>query len=180
MSQHTKQLHGYLVEFDDARVLLQAAEQVRDAGYKKWDVHTPCPVHGLDEAMGIRPTILPWFVLGAGLTGFTVALAMQWWMNAIDYPLIISGKPMFSLPANIPVMFELTILFSAVCCVITLFVLNDLPTWFVPQFRSQRFKRATSDRFFIYVESADPKFDKEQTSRFLGALGGTAVEEVEE
>ncbi|MBN2328028.1 MAG: DUF3341 domain-containing protein, partial [Candidatus Omnitrophica bacterium] len=108
-----KKINGILVEFDNTIDLLEAAEKVRDAGYEKWDVHSPIPIHGMDDAMGIRPTILPWLVLGAGLTGLAAAVLMQWWMNAVDYPIIISGKPLFSLPANIPVAFELTVLFSA-------------------------------------------------------------------
>ncbi|MDX9752747.1 MAG: DUF3341 domain-containing protein [bacterium] len=178
--ENRKKLHGLLVEFDDSLQLLGAAAKVRDKGFKHWDVHTPCPVHGLDEAMGIKPTILPWIVLGAGLTGLGVAVLMQWWMNAVDYPYLISGKPLFSLPANIPVMFELTILFSAVTCVVSLFALNDLPKWFVPQFKSQRFRRVTTDRFFIYIDAADPKFHAQKTMEFAKTLGGLAVEEVED
>ncbi|MBD3266279.1 DUF3341 domain-containing protein [bacterium] len=180
MTNKQNNLYGLLVEFDDSLKLIDAAEKVRDQGYKQWDVHTPCPIHGLDEAMGIRPTILPWIVLVGGITGFAVAMWMQWWMNAIDYPLIISGKPFFSLPANIPIIFELTVLFSAIICVIGLFVLNDLPRWFSPLFKHPRFRRATSDRFFIFINAADPQFDRGKTQEFLNTLGGNAVEEVED
>src|SRR5687768_11541850 len=88
--------YGILAELTDPTALVKAARQVRDAGYTKWDAHSPFPVHGLDPAMGIKMTILPWIVLGAGLTGLGGALLMQWWMNAIDYQLVISGKPLFS------------------------------------------------------------------------------------
>jgi hypothetical protein len=97
------------VEFDNTIDLLEAAAKVRDAGYRKWDVHSPIPIHGMDDAMGIRPTILlGWYWVRT--VGMAVALLMQWWMNAFDYPILISGKPLFSLPANIPVTFELTVL----------------------------------------------------------------------
>ena len=113
-NSHTAEpLRALLVEFDSAGALLTAAEQVRDAGYRRWDSHTPFPVHGMDDAMGIKGTQLPFIVLGGGLTGLTLATLMQWWMNAVDYPFMISGKPLFGIPANVPVMFELTVLFSA-------------------------------------------------------------------
>jgi len=172
--------YGLLVEFSEVADVLRAAEQVRDAGYQKWDVHSPIPIHGMDGAMGIRPTILPWIVLGGGLAGVSSALLMQWWMNAVDYPIIISGKPFFSLPANIPIAFELTILFSAVAAVISLFALNGLPRWYHPLLNNARFRRFSTDKFFIVIEAADPRFDKQKTREFLSSLGGQAVELIEE
>jgi hypothetical protein len=171
---------GYLVEFTAVPQLLAAAEKVRDAGYTRWDCHTPFPVHGLNDAMGLRPTRLPWLVLGAGLTGAGLGLGLQWWTNAVNYPFLISGKPLFSIPANIPVTFELTILFSAVSAFLGMLVLNDLPRWYHALFHSPRFRRVTADRFFITIEVADPLFDAAGTRAFLGSLGGTAVEAVEE
>ncbi len=120
-------LRGILAEFADPDTLVSAARSVREAGLKRWDSHSPFPVHGIDGAMGIRPTILPWLVLGAGITGALVALLMQWWTNTVDYPMNISGKPLFSLPANIPVTFELIILFSALTAFFGVLVLNGLP-----------------------------------------------------
>ncbi|RJP21901.1 MAG: DUF3341 domain-containing protein [Candidatus Omnitrophota bacterium] len=173
-------VYGLLAEFSDAGAIVQSAEQVRKAGYTRWDVHTPFPVHGLDEAMGIRPTILPWIVLGAGLSGLVAGLGLQWWTNAVDYPLLISGKPIFSLPANIPVIFEVTVLLSAVTTVFALFGLNGLPRLYHPVFTNQRFRRATADRFFIVIEANDPLFDAEKTQSLLSSLGATAVEVVED
>ena len=175
-----KTLYGILVEFEDVNDLRAAAEKVRDAGYTKWDCHSPFPIHGMDGAMGIKPTILPWLVLGAGITGCSAALLMQWWMNAVDYPTIISGKPFFSLPANIPIIFELTILLSALTAVGGLFALNGLPMHYHPLFSNKRFARVTNDRFFLVIEAADPKFDLEQTRQLLDSFGGTAVETVED
>lgn len=175
-----KKLYGILVEFEDVDDLRTAAETVRDAGYTKWDCHSPFPIHGMDGAMGIQPTVLPWMVLGAGATGGTIALLMQWWMNAVDYPTIISGKPFFSLPANIPIIFELTILLSALTAVGGLFALNGLPMHYHPLFSNERFARVTDDRFFLVIEAADPKFDLEQTRQLLDSFGGTAVETVED
>ncbi|MDP8246014.1 MAG: DUF3341 domain-containing protein [Candidatus Hinthialibacter antarcticus] len=175
-----KKLYGFLVEFEEVDDLRSAAEKVRDAGYTQWDCHSPFPIHGMDGAMGIKPTILPWFVLCAGIIGATVGLLMQWYMNAVDYPIIISGKPMFSLPANIPIIFELTILLSALTAVGGLFALNGLPMHYHPLFSNERFLRATNDRFFLVIEARDPKFNLEQTRQLLDSFGGAAVETVED
>ena len=128
--------------------------------------------------MGIRPTILPWLVLGAGITGALVALLMQWWTNAVDYPLNISGKPLFSLPANIPVTFELIILFSALTAFVGVLLLNGLPRFNNPLLEKERFLRATTDRFFIAIDASDPEFEARRVRDMLQAAGATAVEDV--
>jgi hypothetical protein len=171
---------GLLAEFDDVQTLFHAAEQCRDAGYRRWDVHTPFPVHGMNNAMGIKYTKLPLVVLGGALAGLGLALLMQWWMNAVDYPLIISGKPFFSLPANIPVIFELTVLFGALCAFVGMLAMNGLPRHHHPLFRSESFRRATQDRFFITIEAGDPQFDEARVTSFLQGLGSLQVERIEE
>jgi len=174
-----KELWGLLVEFDNVESLLPAVEKVRDAGFKKWDVHSPLPLHGLDDPMGLDYPKLPWLTLAAGAAGVGAALLLQWYTNAYDYPIVVSGKPIFSLPANIPVTFELAVLFAAVATVGGLFAMNGLPLLYHPLFRKKRFRRVTSDRFFITIEAADPKFDAEATMSFLETLGGSDVERVE-
>lgn len=171
---------GLLAEFDDVPSLVQACEAVRDAGYARWDAHTPFPVHGLNDAMGLRPTRLPWLVLVGGVVGAAGALLLQWWTNAVDYPYNISGKPLFSLPANIPVTFEGTILVAALCAFFGMLVLNGLPTWYHPLLRSERFRRTTADRFFISIQASDPRFHRERTRGFLESLGATHVEPIED
>jgi hypothetical protein len=173
-------IYGLLAEFETPGQLLEAARAVRDEGYTRWDCHSPFPVHGMDRAMGLRDTRLPWVVLGAGMTGTAVAILMQWWMNAKDYPLVISGKPLFSLPANIPVAFELTVLFAAVTTFAAMFVFNNLPKFYHPAFRSRRFRQVTTDKFFITIEAADPRFDAERTEKLLRSLGSAHVERLEE
>lgn len=175
---HDDRFHGLLVEFDDPVALEHACVQVRDAGFRDWDAHTPFPVHGMDAAMGIEGTKLPLFVLAGGLTGLTAALLMIWWMNAVDYPYIISGKPLFGWPAAMPVTFELTVLFSAFAAFFGMWGLNGMPRLSHPLFSNERFRRATSDRFFIVIEKTDPKFDLERTRAFLDGLGGLAVDEI--
>ena len=169
-----------IAEFETADQLMSAAEKVRDEGFKRWDCHTPYPIHGLDGAMGIRPTILPWIVLGGGFTGFCGGLLMQGWMNGISYPFLISGKPFFSIPASIPVAFELTILLSAFGAFGGMLALNGLPRMFNPLFRSDRFRRATADRFFISIEARDRRFDADSNARFIRGIGANAIEVIEE
>jgi len=173
-------LYGLLTEFDSASLLMTAVKKCRDEGFKNWDVHTPFPVHGMDDAMGIRGTRLPFVVLLSGITGLGLATLMQWWMNAVDYPFIISGKPLFGIPANVPIMFELTVLLSAFAAFFGMWILNGLPRWYHPLFTNRRFRRATQDRYFIVIEAKDPKFDLENTRNFLASLGGAVVEEVNE
>src|ERR1700749_1631828 len=99
-------LHGLLAEYQTPQQLIAAARSVRDAGYSRWDTYSPFPVHGIDAAMKIRATRLPWIVFVCGLCGGIGALFFQWWTSSVDYPWLISGKPLFSLPANIPITFE--------------------------------------------------------------------------
>lgn len=170
----------YLAEFETPGQLLHACEKVRDAGFRKWDAHTPFPVHGMDAAMGLPDSRLGWIVLVAGLSGCLTALGLIWWTNGIDYPLIIGGKPPFALPAAVPVMFELTILFSAFGAVLGMFGLNRLPRHHHPVFYSEHFERATDDRFFISVEASDKKFDLDETRLLLESLSPAHLELIQE
>ncbi len=192
-SANQPRLQGLLVEFESPGALVTAAERVRDAGYRHWDTHSPFPVHGIDEAMGIRPTRLPWLVFLLGLAGCGGGLALQWWTNATSakqfpfldvilqgYDYVISGKPIFSLPANIPVTFETTVLAAALAAVIGMLAMNNLPSWANPLLASQRFRRVTSDRFFLTIAARDPQFDEQRTHALLSGLGGVAVERIEE
>lgn len=180
---------GLLAQYEDPDALLAAAAKVRDAGYTKWDCHTPFPVHGLDKAMGIKPTILPLIVLGAGLTGTIVAIGMQWYVNNAvgtpagdgafsGYPLVFSGKPYWSLPPNIPVIFELTVLFASLAAFFGVWALNGLPRLYHPTFNSERFRRVTDDKFFIVIEAADSRFSPKKTAELLLSTGTVAIEEV--
>lgn len=161
------QLSGLLAEYQSPAALIQAARRVRDAGYRRWDTFSPFPVHGIDPAMGIRATRLPWVVLGAGLTGGTLALFFQWWTSTQDYPWIVSGKPFFSIPANIPITFELTVLFAALSAFFGMLLFNRLPHPSHPLDRVRRFGRVTDDRFFVYIEARDARFDADGTRALL-------------
>lgn len=179
-SGEAKKVHGVVAEFSDVDSLLAACRRVRDAGYTKADAFTPFPVHGIDTALGIKPTVLPWIALAAGLTGTCIALTMQIWMNGIDYPYIISGKPFISLPAFIPVTFELTILLASFGTFFGMWALNGLPKFSNPMFTSPRFDRATDDTFFLFLDAKDSRFDEAGAKNLLSDLGGEFIETVVE
>ena len=168
--------YGLLAEFSSARELYHACERVRDAGYSRWDAHSPFPVHGLERAMGLRPSRLPWIVFFMAMTGMGGAFLLQSWIHAVDYPLVISGKPFLSWQAFIPVTFEATILFGALGAVLGMLHLNRLPRHHHPLFRSERFERVTDDKFFISVEVSDPRYDADKTRHLLEDAGATHVE----
>jgi hypothetical protein len=167
-----------LAEFPTASAVVHAAEKVRDAGYTQWDAHTPFPIHGMDKAMGLSDSKLGWIVIVMAVTGLSTGLSLYTFMNWVDYPLIIGGKPPSAWPASIPVFFELTILFSAFGAVFGMFHLNKIPRHHHPIFESDRFRAATDDKFFISVEAGDPKFDVNRTRALLESAHAAAVEVV--
>jgi len=171
--------YGVLARFAGPREIHHACQRVRDAGYTKWDAHTPFPVHGLEGAMGLRASRLPWIVLVLGLAGAAGGMLLQWWVSVKAYPLVISGKPLFSWPAFVPVTFELGVLFGALGAVFGMLGLNQLPTLHHPLFNSKQFERASDDGFFIAIEARDPKFDRRRTSELLEQIGASDVEIVD-
>jgi hypothetical protein len=172
-------VYGLMAEFDDPGGLVKAAKQTYAAGYRQIDTFSPYPIEEAWEAIGQHDTRLSKIVLGGGLTGLLSGLALQEWVHNIAYPINIAGKPLNSWPQFIPVTFELTILFAALSGVIGMILLNGLPMPYHPVFNVARFERASRDKFFLLVESADPKFDREQTREFLKGLNATEVSDVE-
>ena len=171
-------VHGVLAEFDSPGALIEGAKYIRDAGFTKWDCHSPFPVHGIDPAMGIKPTILPVLVFGGGCAGLVAALGMQTWMNGISYPFVVAGKPLFSLPMQIPIGFELTVLLAGITCFMGMWALNKLPQVWHPLFKSDRFLRASSDGFFVSIDASDKIYQRAETERLLKEAGATYIEEV--
>ncbi|WP_411825852.1 DUF3341 domain-containing protein [Luteolibacter sp. AS25] len=182
MSTTRKRVYGYLAEFKSASKLYKAAEQVRDAGFRKWDCYTPYPVHGLDTAMGLKRSILPWLVFFGGMSGTATAFALAYTTQVVIYPTVVQAKPtnIFTIPAFFPVMFELTILFSGFTVLFGLLGLMQLPRLNHPLFASKQFHRATDDGFFIAIEARDSKFSPEGTRDLLAEIGGSNIELVEE
>lgn len=175
-----KKTYGIIAAFDSTPDLYHACEQVRDAGYRRWDAHTPFPVHGLDAAMGIRRSKVPRISICGGITGFTTGMSFIWWANSYEYPLVVGGKPYFSPMFAFPVSYELTILFTAFATIIGMFILNKLPMHYHPVQKASQFVRALDDRFYIVIEAADPKFNPAATAEFLRKIGGRDIEELEE
>jgi hypothetical protein len=175
----TGSYYGILAQFATPADLYHACERVRDAGFTRWDAHSPFPVHGLEKAMGIRRSRLPWIVLVMGLTGCALGFGLQWWVHAEAYPLVISGKPYLAWPAYIPITFEVGVLFAALGAVFGMLGLNGLPMHHHPLFKSQVFERVTDDAFFISIESWDPRFDASTTGKLLESLGARTVELLE-
>ncbi len=181
MSKPSKRkVYGLLAEYDSAQAIFTACEQVRDAGYQKWDSHTPFPVHNLDKAMGLGQSVLPWFVFAMGITSASVATILAWWTSTIDYPIIIAGKPYFSWQAFVPVIFELGVLLASFGAVFGMLGLNRLPQFYHPLFNSERFLRCSDDRFFIAIEARDRSYDRERTRKLLESTGAVHIEEVED
>lgn len=169
-------VYGLLAEFSDPGALLHAAERVRQAGYRHFDTHSPFPIHGMDRAMGLGNSKVGYFTLGGGATGFALAYWLQWWTGGVDYPVNVSGKPFFAVEPSIPIIFELTVLFSAFGAVMGMLALNGLPRPHNPLFYSRNFARVTDDAFFLQIAASDARFDRANTEKLLKDLGGYNIE----
>ncbi len=172
-------MHGVMAEFPDPSAVSHAASAVRDAGYTRWDVYSPFPIHGIEEAMGLGPSKVSRFVGTGALLGVLGALAMQGWMSAVDYRLAVGGKPYFAWEQFFPITFELGILLGSAGAIAGMFLTNRLPMLYHPMMKKDRFLRVGDDKFFITIESDDPLFDASEARALLERLGGTGVEEVE-
>jgi hypothetical protein len=172
--------YGLIAMFDTPADIYHAAEAVRDAGYKFWDVITPFPIHGMDRAMGVRRSKVPRISLAGGILGFTTGMVLIWWSGAYNFKLIVGGKPLFSPLFAFPISYELTILFTAFATLIGMFLLNRLPMHYHAVMKQAHFKRATDDRFFVVVEARDPHYDPAATRALLARLGGREIAELEE
>jgi len=175
----TSQPHGLIAMYETPGAVMHAAEQVRDAGYKFWDVLSPFPVHGMDRAMGMRRSKVPRLSILGGILGFTTGMSLIWWTGAANYRLIVGGKPYFSPLFAFPVSYELTILFTAFATIGGMFLLNRLPMHYHPVMKHAAFPRATNDKFFIVIEARDPRYNTDNTRALLEKTGGTGIEELE-
>lgn len=169
-------VHGVLAQFSNPGTLIKAAKKVREAGYTKFDAHSPFPIHGMDAAMGMKRSKLGFVVAGACATGAAIGLTLQTWTSTTAYPIVVSGKLLFSWQAFIIVTFALFVLFGAFGSVFGMFHFNRLPQLHHPLFYSENFKKATDDGFFISIEAGDNIFDQDGTAKFLEKIGGTNVE----
>jgi hypothetical protein len=178
MILHRSHIYGVVGEFETPEKLIHAVEKVREAGYRRFEAYSPFPVEGLSQAMGLKRNLVPLITLIGGLTGGIGGFGFQYWVAAITYPLNIGGRPFNSWPAFIPVTFELTILGASLAAVFGMLALNKLPQPHHPVFNVHRFSHASTDRFFICIESRDAKFHLAETARFLQGLEAHHVSEV--
>jgi len=174
-----ERVYGLMAEFDDPDVLLIAARSAHAAGYRNMDAYSPMPIEGLAEAIGFRRTLVERLVLVAGILGGTGGFMLCWWMSVIAYPHIVAGRPLNSWPAYVPITFESMVLVACLTAVIGMLALNGMPQPYHPVFNVKEFERASRDRFFLCIESTDPKFSLDRTREFLESLGAMEVVKVE-
>jgi hypothetical protein len=162
-------LYGLMAEYDQPEQIRAAVRMARKAGYRHMDAFTPYPVDGLAYELGEKKSRIPFIILIGGLTGACVGFFMQYWTMAVDYPFNSGGRPTNSWPAFIPVTFETMVLVASFGAFLGMLFLNGLPRPNHPVFNVGQFARASQDRFFLCIESADPQFDEMATAAFLGA-----------
>lgn len=172
--------YGILAEYDTAADIMHAAEKVRDAGFRRWDVFTPYPIHGMNQAMGLKNSKVGWFSFIGGATGYTLGMVMIWYMNNYDYPLIVGGKPLFSPHFAFPPSYELTILLGAFGAIFGMLFLNRLPRLHHPVLKNRRFARATHDGYFLVIECADAKYAEAETRKLLESTSSKHIEVIED
>jgi len=179
MKSKTQRLYGVMAQFDSPSTLVAAARETYAAGYRQINGYSPFPIEELSDAIGFKRTTLPLIVLAGGIIGAVGGFFMQYWMEVIDYPINVGGKPFNSWPAFIPITFECTVLCAAFAAVFGMLALNKLPQPYHPVFNAPNFALATRDSFFLVIESKDPKFDHHETKRFLKSLEAREVNDVE-
>ncbi len=171
-------IHGLMAEFKAPADLVRAAREVHAAGYRKVDAYTPYPMEEVLDALHLHGTRVPPIVLAGGLLGLAAGWGLEYWISVIDFPMNIGGRPYNAWPVFVVPAFETTVLFAALAAVVGMLALNGFPQPYHPVFNVSNFATASRDRFFLCIESGDPKFDPAATRDFLQGLGATAVEEV--
>ena len=168
-------IHGAMAEFDSPEELIEACERAYSDGFRRMDAYAPMPVEGLAEAIGYKRNYVANCVLAAGICGVLFGFGFLEWITNVAYPHNVGGRPTNSWPAFIPITFECMILFSALTSLISMLAMNRLPQPYHPVFNVPNFERASIDKFFLCIESSDPKFRTEEVLQFLRDLGGSEV-----
>ena len=176
----SEKAYGLMAEFSTPGDLLRAAEKIRGAGYRRWDCFTPFPIHGIDKVMGYRNSLVGWVALAGGAFMFLNIVGLIWYSNAFDYPLIVGGKPMFSVPMTFVPAYIMMIMGAAFGALLGMFGINQLPRLHHPLLFKKRFEGASRDKFIIAIGANDDKFCAKETKQLLESLGGANVEIVED
>ena len=172
-------LYAVTALYDTPDQIIAAADAVAGAGYKKFDVMTPYPLHGMDDAMKLKESKIGWVAFFAGITGTTLAFLMMWWMAGVNYKNVYGGKPFFNLPPSIPIMFEVTVLIGALTLVGALIAVFARLPWLSNPLQDTNFmKHCTSDKYGIYIESADLKFNEAEIKNLFSGLGSSEISNV--
>ena len=171
-------MYGLMAEFETAGELVAAARRTKEAGFKKFDAYTPFPIHELDDAMDLHDNRVALFTLIGGLIGCATGFGLASWVEAVALPLNIGGRPFISAPMYIPITFECTVLIGGLTAAISMIMMNGLPSPYHPVFNVERFANASRSKFFLCIESEDPKFDRHSTAGFLESLGPEEIAEV--
>jgi len=177
--RHQPPLYGMMAEFEGPNELIHAARKTYEAGYRRINGYSPYPIEELSEAIGFTHSRLPLIVFIGGLLGGIGGFLMQYWIEVINYPINVGGKPYNSWPAFIPITFECTVLVAAFSAVLGMLVLNKLPQPYHPVFNAPNFALATRDRFFLVVEASDQKYNHEQVMVLLKTFNPIEVIDVE-
>ena len=176
----SEKIYGLMAEFNTPGDLLRAGEKLRAEGYQKWEAFTPFPIHGLDKILGYRNSLVGWVALGGGAFMFLNIVFLIWFSNAFDYPLIVGGKPMFSVPMTFVPAYIMMIMGGALGALIGMFGVNQLPRLHHPLLFKKRFEGASRDKFVIVIGANDEKFCATETKNLLASLGGANIEIVED
>jgi len=171
-------LYGLMAEFETPTQLVSAARRTKEAGFRKFDAYAPYPIHELDDAMDLHDNRVSKFTFIGGLLGCIGGFSLASWCAAVAFPLNVGGRPLISVPMFIPVTFECTILIGGLTAAISMLVMNGFPSPYHPVFNVERFANASRNKFFLCIESADPKFDRQATASFLESLGPEEIAEV--
>lgn len=172
-------IHGLLAEFKSPAALLAAAKKIYEAGYTKFDCHSPFPIHGMDQAMGLKRSPLGYIVFAVAAVALAAGILLEWWTSTIAYPLVISGKPFFSYQAYGPVAFAIMVLTSSFAALLGMMALNRLPRFFHHLFHSRNIEHVMNDGFLVSLDSRDPKFDLQQAKDFLNSIGAKNIEVIQ-
>ena len=172
--------YGIIAEFETPAAILAAAKQVRDAGYRRWDIFTPFPIHGIDKVMGLKNSLVGWFSLAMGGGAFLSGMGLLWFTNAFDYPLIVGGKPMYSVPMSFVPSYILMVMGGAIGALVGMLALNQLPRLHHPLLKNPRFELVSRDKFMLVIGANDDHFSAVETRKLLESIGGTHIELVEE